>query len=163
MGCTRGNAELILASPMFPHVSCPLIVTPTPRLLLLLCQRSAPKYRDAVRAQTSSNIFSLWQRPDRRQNIDLSCSHYSLGLILVTSHSSGPRTLSLCGVTPKICMQYEHKRKSCCSVYLLLWFVQIRWQAPRDPKDNCLNNRSNNVWELLSWIQGTGMRKWQGL
>ena len=37
---------------MFPHVSCPLIVTPTPRLLLLLCQRSAPKYRDAVRAQT---------------------------------------------------------------------------------------------------------------
>ena len=49
---TRGNAELILASSMFPHVSCPLIVTPTPRLLLLLCQRSAPKYRDAVRAQT---------------------------------------------------------------------------------------------------------------
>ena len=53
---------------MFPHVSCPLIVTPTPRLLLLLCQRSAPKYRDAVRAE-HEDIFSLWQRPDRRQNI----------------------------------------------------------------------------------------------
>ena len=43
---------------MFPHVSCPLIVTPTPRLLLLLCQRSAPKYRDAVRAQTwGSSVY----------------------------------------------------------------------------------------------------------
>ena len=52
MGHTRGNAELILPSSMFTHVSCPLIVTPTPRLLLLLGQRSAPKYRDAVRAQT---------------------------------------------------------------------------------------------------------------
>ena len=58
MGCTRGNAELILASSMFPHVSCPLTVTPTPRLLLLLCQRSAPKYRDAVRAE-HEDIFSL--------------------------------------------------------------------------------------------------------
>ena len=52
MGCTRGNAELILASSMFPHVSCPLIVTPTPRPLLLLGQWSAPKYRDAVSALT---------------------------------------------------------------------------------------------------------------
>ena len=40
------------SSSMFPHVSCQLIVTPTPRLLLLLGQRSAPKYRDDVRAQT---------------------------------------------------------------------------------------------------------------
>ena len=58
MGCTRENAELILASSMFPHVSCPLIVTPTPRLLLLLGQWSAPKYRDAVRAQTYAKILT---------------------------------------------------------------------------------------------------------
>ena len=162
MGCTRGNAELILASSMFPHVSCPLIVTPTPACCCF-CVSGVHLNTEMRCVHKHEDIFSLWQRPDRRQNIDLSCSHYSLGLILVTSHSSGPRTLSLCGVTPKICMQYEHKRKSCCSVYLLLWFVHIRWQAPRDPKDNCLNNGSNNVWELLSWIQGTGMRRWQGL
>ena len=51
VGCTRRNAELILHLPFFLTFHA-LIVTPTPRLLLLLGQRSAPKYRDAVRAQT---------------------------------------------------------------------------------------------------------------
>ena len=147
------------SSSMFPHVSCPLhvILTLTPRLLLLLGQRSAPKYRDAVRAQTWG-YFQFMTETRQTPNTDVSFFHNSLGLIRVTSRSCGPPTLPLCPVTPKICLQYEHTRQS-----KILWFVHIRWQAPRDSKDNGLNNRSNNVWELLFWIQGSEMRRWQGL
>ena len=163
-GCAGGNAEIILPCSTVPHAPCSLQVTPTPlaaSLVNVVPSRSAKctKNRDTV-CSKAWEYLQLMTEARKTPNIDVSCSHSPLGFMLVTSCSCAPRcTPWLCEVTLKIGMRYVHTRKTWYSVDFLLWFVHIRWQAPRDLKDDGLNNRSNSIWELLSWIQGSGMRR----